>query len=182
MFSFLSGLNPQALAIKALAALVAAAAIFASGFYVAHRMDASTLATLKLGYAQAQDKAVTDAAAIQARQDASAESDALAEAQAQQKIVVRTITLKEKVPVYVQDNAHCITFGLVRVLNAAAFGRDPAAQPPAAGQPDDACAPVSWRTFAADLADDYGTGRANAEQLNALEASVRTLNHDATQP
>ncbi|MDE2020675.1 MAG: hypothetical protein KGJ13_10100, partial [Patescibacteria group bacterium] len=69
----------------------------------------------------------------------------------------------------------CITYGLVRVLNGAALSPGSDASPTSAGQSDDACAPVTWRSFAADVADDYVTSRENSAQLNALEKSVRDL-------
>lgn len=153
----------------------AAAAVLAgclSG-YVIHRFDKSALDEQKLAASEAAFKV---AEAVQkSEQTASkiAVSRAVAEAKAQQDVLLKTITIQEKVPVYVQDNAHCITYGLVRVLNAAARGTDPSAVSDAAGQPDDACAPVSWRDFARDLTDDYGAGRANAEQLNQLEGVIR---------
>ena len=61
------------------------------------------------------------------------------------------------------------------MLDDAATGSDTANAATAAGQSDDACAPLSWRAFAGDLSDDYATARANAEQLNALQADIAAL-------
>ena len=178
--SFLSNLNPQALAAKALAAILALGLAAGGGAYVMHRMDASALASLELGYAQAQAEAVSAGVLAQARQDAAAEGAAIAEAQAQEKIVIHTVTVKQEVVQHVPVIHACVPYGFVRVLNDAALGRHDATDPAPVGQPDDACAPVSWDQVASDIADDYGAGRANAEQLNALEATVRSL-HDAAE-
>lgn len=122
-----------------------------------------------------------DAAARQHKQDLIAQAAAVDEAKAQQAAEDANHKLKETIYVHVADTAHCITYGLVRVLNAAAAGAsDPGDLGIAPGKSDDACAPVSWRAFAADLIDDYGSGIKNAEQLNRLEDTVRSL-HAAAQ-
>lgn len=163
---------------KILAALVGAIALLAAGAYGGYRFEEGKLSDLKAQYAQAETKAVQEAKTIQSKEDANAEAQELAEAQAQQKIVTQTITVTKEVPHYVPVIHACVPVGLVRVLNAASGVAD-SPDAVATGQPNDACTSLSWDQVAGDIADDYGTARANAEQLNALEASVRQLNGDA---
>lgn len=129
----------------------------------------------------AADKAAVDAVVAQAvakekeqaRRDTAA---AVAQAQAQEKINRRTAAIVKRIPVYVtpkQDTSGCVTYGLVRVLDAAALGADPADLELPAGKSDDACAPVSWADLAASVVDNYGTGHQNAAQLDALIEDVQ---------
>jgi hypothetical protein len=130
---------------------------------------------LKLADAQAQVFAIQDAAAWQHAQDQIALTAAVREAQAQVQIVHDHDTITKEIPVYVKDTSTCITYGLVRLLHSAAAGSDPAADTYTAGKPDDACAPLSWSSLAADYSDDLATGRSNAEQLDALIEYDRKL-------
>jgi hypothetical protein len=143
--------------------------------YVVHRMDQGTIAVLKLADQRAQVKASEQAAAIRQSQDQANLNAALAEAKAQAAIAAHAHIITREITIHVPETVPCIPYGLVRLLNDAASGSDPAHAATAASQPDDACAPISWRAFAGELADDYTTGRANAEQLNALEADVTAL-------
>lgn len=100
---------------------------------------------------------------------------AVAEGQAQERIVYKTRTIIEKVPQYVtvtQDRA-CVSYGLVRVLDAAAQGRDPAELQLPAGKSDDACSPVKASDLARNVAENYGISRQNSEQLDALILDIR---------
>lgn len=158
-----------------------AIASFGGGFYLEHRLAASTIVEMKLADAQAQVAAVEAVTATTKAQDKAALDAAVAEAQAQIKVVTVTHTITKEIPAHVPPDSSCHTptYGLVRVLNAAATGSALGDQPAPAGQPDDACAPISWDQFAAAVADDYGAGRQNAEQLNALEASVVAIHNSA---
>lgn len=99
-----------------------------------------------------------------------------AEANAQAKITAQGRATHEKVRYYVKavpvDRA-CVPYGLLRVLDAAGLGLDPASVQLPAGQSDDACAPLSPPDFAAALTDRFTDARANAEQLNALQEDLR---------
>jgi hypothetical protein len=130
--------------------------------------------------AKANELAITAAAKVQHDQDMAAEKAAVTEAAAQQRIVIQTKTLTKEIVTHVPVTVACVPVGLVRVLNAAAKGLSAPDESFAAGKSDDACAPVSWRSLAADISDDYGTGNENAEQLNALEASIRDINAAGT--
>lgn len=153
----------------------AAAMIAGSSAWVTHRVDVGTLETLKREHAEAQTEAVEIAKAELAAQDQIALDAAVAEARAQQKIVVRNVTIQKEITKYVSDTAHCVTYGLVRVLNAAVLGVDPADPALATGQPDDACAPVTASALAESVVANYGAALANAEQLNALEAAIAEM-------
>ncbi len=97
------------------------------------------------------------------------------ETTAQAAIQVRYRTIIQKVPVYVtpaQDARTCITWGLVRLHDAAVFGVDPATLDLPAGASDDACSDVTASSFASAVAGNYGLANANAEQLNGLQADI----------
>lgn len=138
------------------------------------RLDAAHLAELKQSVAEANLAAAQKSLALTAAQEALSQQTGAAEGQAQAQIITRTNTIIQKVPQYVtvtQDRA-CVPYGLVRVLDAAALGLDPADLQPPAGQSDDACAPVTTSDLARSVAGNYGVARQNAEQLNGLEADV----------
>lgn len=146
---------------------------FSGGAYSGYRWELGTVEQLRAADATATALAVKDAATRQKAADVIALTDSSAEGVAQVAIKDQTLTVTKEITRYVPQTVACIPNGLVRVLNAAATGADPASVAYAPGQPDDACAALSWRDFASDLTDDYGAGRANAEQLNALEADIR---------
>ena len=158
----------------AAAALSAIVAGSATGWTV-HRIDQAAYVTLQLADAEAKDDAMAALARTDQREARANLDAAVSEAAAQQKIVTETVTVSKEIPIHVPQSVPCISYGLVRVLDDAATGSDTANAPAPAGQSDDACAPLSWRAFASELAGDYATGRANAEQLNALEADVTAL-------
>jgi hypothetical protein len=158
----------------ALSLLAATLASVTTGFVI-HRMDNAAIAAVKLKDQRAQTEAIKQAARVQQSQDQVNLNAALAEAEAQQKIVTVTHTIVREIPAHVSEALPCIPYGLVRLLDDAATGGDTANVPAPAGQSDEACAPLSWRAFADELIDDYGIGRSNAEQLNALEADVQAL-------
>lgn len=96
--------------------------------------------------------------------------------QVQTKIVTQTITLTEKVPVYVHDQIPvpgCVSYGLVRVLDAAALGAQPEDLPLPAGVTDDTCSPLKPSDLARGVAKNYGLARQNAGQLDGLIADVK---------
>jgi hypothetical protein len=158
----------------AAAALSAIVAGTGMGWTV-HRIDQAAYAALQLAGAKAKNDTLAALARTDQREAKANLDAAVAEAQAQQKIVTETVTVTKEIAQHVPIATPCIPFGLVRVLDDAATGSDTAGAPTPVGQPDDACAPLSWRAVASELSDDYAGGRANAEQLNALEADVRAL-------
>lgn len=151
---------------------------------VVHKVDQASYAALQsrydkreLAWGQAVQKAKDDAARTQKAQDDATLAHAITEAQAQERIVTRTQTIIQKVDHYVTDRSTCITYGLIRVLDAAATGRDPESLQLPAGQSDDACAPVDAPTLARSVVANYGVARQNAEQLDGLIAYERERQH-----
>lgn len=164
------------------AALVIGAVLSGSGVgYIVHRMDAATIASIKLADADAVIDATKQVAKLQQAQDSIALDAAVKEAQAQQKIVTQTVTVTKEITKHVTDTVPCVPYGAVRLLNDAATGSNTANAPTPPGQSDGACAPVPWRDFVSDIISDYGIGRQNAEQLNALETNVTNLVKAANQ-
>lgn len=98
------------------------------------------------------------------------------EANAQAQIAATGRVIHDKVYIHVKDRlppSGCITYGFLRHLDAAGLGLDPSDVGVPAGQPDDACAPLSPRDAAALIGDRLTDARANAEQLNALIADIK---------
>lgn len=153
---------------------------FGAGAYLTHKLDDGKYQRLVAADAAANAAAIGVALKEQSDVDAKRLSAAVSEANAQVRIVTQHDVITKEIPRYVTDTAHCITFGLVRLLHAAATGADPAGDTYTAGQSDGACAPVSWTSLAADYSDDLATGRSNAEQLDALIAYERSI--EAAQP
>lgn len=158
----------------AAAGLAGVLAAFGAG-YIVHKVDESVIANIKLAGERAEVIAIHKALAIRTEQDNINQQAAVSQALEQGKLEGQRQALPERIVVHVQDKSRCITYGLVRVLDGAAKGGSDPAVSVAPGKPDDACAPVTWRSFAADLADDYVTSYENAGQLNALEANVKAL-------
>ena len=167
--------------IKFAAFAVGAIACLSAGAYAGYRWEAGTVATLKLDAAQARSQAIQIAAASQKAQDGVALAATVKEAQAQTQIITKTITVTKEIPRYVtvhEDAITCLPVGLARILRAAADGSDPSALVLAPGQSDDACSDVTSTEVAGWFSAYAGAARANAEQLNALEAWA-IASHDA---
>jgi hypothetical protein len=80
--------------------------------------------------------------------------------------------IRDAIPASV-DLAYRLPLGFVRVHDAAALGRDLSGVPRSAGQPDDAAARIATSDAAAVIAANYGDCRADAAQLDALQAWIR---------
>lgn len=159
------------------AAAVLSASLAAFGAYeVTAAFKDRTIGELKLADSQAMTNAVTAAKADLAARDKVTLDAAVSRATSQQKIVTQTVTITKEIPAHVtpaQDARTCITYGLVRVFDAAAGGADPDTLSLPAGQSDDACAPVKASDLARSVAENYGSARDNADQLTALQGWVR---------
>lgn len=157
----------ESLAAKISAFAIGALLIFGGGVWTGYRIELGVVNGLKAADAKA------DLAAAQAlTADISGRIDisniwGSNDASAQPLIVEHYRVITKEIPAHVSDTANCITYGLVRVLNAAARN-EAIAVPDSASESDDTCAPVSWRDFAADITDDYKTGYQNSKQLNDL--------------
>ena len=103
-------------------------------------------------------------------------ANAAKDAATQQALAAHATVVTKEIPVYVtthQDATGCVTWGMLRVHDAAATGVDPASLQPPGGQSDDACSAVKPSAFAAAVAGNYAVALANAAQLNDLEADIR---------
>lgn len=126
--------------------------------------------------AAAIENAVNAARADEKEIARKSEAAAVEAAKADRVIEVQTRTLIKEVPRYVtaaQDARGCVTYGLVRVYDAAILGVEPSTLGLPAGQSDDACSPVKPSDLGRSLADNLGAARQNAGQLDALIANVR---------
>ena len=144
----------------------------ASGAFVMHKMDNGTYETLVAAQQHSLVVATQKAADIQKATDKIAMDAAVAEATAQQKIIVQHDYITQEITRYVPVNPACITVGIVRLLNAAGLGASPSDTSFAPGKPNDTCSGLSARQLAANIIDNYAAALANAEQLNALESWV----------
>ena len=162
--------------------LLLPAIAFGGGLYVAHHWDAGDVAALQTRIATIQRddaRAKTEALAIAAdrmrRADAISLQSAVAEAASQHRLADQKSLIAKEVRRHVASDISyrlCIPFGLVRVLDAASLGADPDTLSLPAGRSDDTCAPVAADALAENVAANYATARANAEQLNALQAWI----------
>lgn len=152
--------------------------------WTVHAVDLGTINGMKAAQAQAVADASSAAFKEQRSIDARNWSAAAAEVTAQGSIAQNTRTITKEVTQYVHDyvpvpgptqtvTVGCITYGFVRVLDAAVFGVDPASLPLASGQSDDACTSIDAAALARAIVGNYGIARSNAEQLDALIAAVK---------
>lgn len=159
--------------IKLIIAAIGLGLVVVGTAVVTHRVDAAAYEALQLGYQKALAIAVAQTAEVQAAQDAISLAAAVAEAQAQQKIVTVTNVVTKEVPIHVPLNTKCpVTVGFVRVLNAVILGSGPSDLSYAPGQSDDACAGTDARALAANIITNYGSALSNAQQLTTLQKWV----------
>jgi hypothetical protein len=127
--------------------------------------------------------ALADAKAETARLTAQAALAARGEAQvrlhltSQRALQTQSQTVVKEVPLYVTqpDDRRCVvSWGAVRLLDAAASGADPAQLRDriAPGQPDDAASDVALSEMVAVLAANLGAARQNASQLDHLQRAL----------
>lgn len=169
-------LGLSSLATKAMVALVALALAFAGGVRLESKLAAGKYETLVASYKDAQAKALQSALDEQKRLDALSEQAALGEAANQQKLATRLKRQLAEAKRHVSIKSisrTCVPYGLIRVFDAASFGSLTERLPLPAGKSDSACAPIGWDALAGSVIDNYGTARANAEQLNALSKFYR---------
>lgn len=154
--------------IKLAIALVALIGAFAGGFSLEHRLAEGKYNALVAAYAKAEADALQKAIDEQKRLDQIAIDAGQQEAAAQARLLAATKSQLAEVRRHVSVVRRCVPYGLVRVLDAAAGGRLADSLPLPAGKSDQSCTSVDWPTLARSVADNYGTARANAEQLNSL--------------
>jgi hypothetical protein len=161
--------------IKLIALFAGAVAIAAVAAMTMHKVDLADYEALQLKYAQAQVQAVQKAQAETRAEDQVATNIAVADAEAQGKIVGQTQAITKEVVKYVPDTTHCITYGVLRVLDAHALGRDADTLILPTGKSNDACADIAASDLVAVIASNYDAARANAQQLTDLQAYVREI-------
>lgn len=170
-----TAVNPYLVWIKLGALALAVVGLLGAGFYAGKRWDQNTITQMQLADQKAASKAQTLKATVQTKEATVVTAAAVDEGQEQAVIVTKETSLAKEIPNVIPSTVACIPVGFVRLLNGAALGSDTPDASFAPGEPDDACAPVSWRSVAADIADDYATANANARQLNDLEATIVAL-------
>lgn len=137
-------------------------------------------------------RAELTAAAAQAHattlvQKAITKADTSAETSAQAAITQRAHIIYQERTRYVPQPGPsvavpCVSNGMLRLHDAAILGADPGDLEPPAGQSDDACSTLSASDFMGLVANNYAAARANAEQLDALEADIVARGQAITDP
>jgi hypothetical protein len=123
-------------------------------------------------YALAQAEAADLRREVESKRSAVTVASAIEQAEVQTVIVEKIVKVKEEIPIYVQDTSACITYGLVRVLDAAVHGVGPAELPLPAGQSDDSCAPFGAVALARSVVHNYGLAHQNSGELTGLQQWV----------
>lgn len=153
--------------------LVVSAISAGSATYVTREVYTGKIAKIELAQKEAEVAAFKKAQAMQRDADQVAIDIAGNQSNTQEKIVTVTKTIIKEIPTYVKDDSACITVGLVRVLDAAARGTDPAALALAPGEFNETCAGLGSHALADSVAENYGRARQDAAQLTDLQTYVR---------
>ena len=156
--------------------LAVVTSLVGAGAYEEHKLDESRLLKVEAGYKDAEAKAAAHAAQVQKSIDDEALAASQAETAAQQSLAAAQQERLANVPAHVQVKyLPCVPLGLIRVLDAAVLGvpADTLALP--ARSTDATCASIDAVALAKGIAANYSAANANAEQLNALIAFVKTL-------
>lgn len=149
-----------------LAGALASAAVGAMGMA---KIKNGEIAGIHLAHERAINAAIVQAQADQRDADQVVIDLTAAEAKGQVQIVERFRTIEKEIPIYVQDDSRCITYGLIRVLDAAALGADPKDLVLPTGEHNDACAPVKASDLARNVAGNYEAAHRNSQQLGTLQ-------------
>lgn len=169
-------LNVPMLYLKLAGICVAVAAVAFATFQVVHAFDNVRYSHLETQVADARTAGVQHARAQESAQATVSAASEEKEVQAQAHLTWEAKVVHDKVIVHVHDKSPptgCVTYGLVRVLDAAVLGADPDALQLPAGLSDESCAPVTNTDLARAVSDNYAVARSNAEQLDALIADSR---------
>ena len=144
----------------------------ASGAFVMHKMDNGTYETLVAAQQHSLVMATQKAEDIQKATDKIAMDAAVAEATAQQKIIVQHDYTTQEITRYVPTRTACLSYGVVRLFIHAGLGTSSYDLSNTAKYPDGACASLDASAFVTAVINNYYNYLANAEQLNALESWV----------
>jgi hypothetical protein len=153
--------------------LISAAIAAGAAWYIRGNIADGDIAAVRLELERGTAKAVKEAVdiAIRGAEFANRASGALANVSMNIEIAGSAILVE--VPRYVTKDQACITYGFIRVLDAAAHGVDPATLNLPAGKSDGTCAPLEPAVVASKLVANITAAKLNAEQLDALSAVVR---------
>lgn len=161
--------------------LVVAAVSAGSATYVTREVYHGDIAELQLAHAQDRHQAFMEGRARQMKSEAITRDVSANFHTSNVRIIRQTQTIVKEIPTYVQDDATCITWGLVRVHDAFALGTDPDKLDLPAGSSNDTCAGIGWRALSETIGGNYGKFHETADQLTHLQAWVdaQLLNHNA---
>lgn len=146
----------------------------ASTAFVTHKVDNSRYLALELSYKEAETKAIQQALDRQKAQEQKALIAAKEETIKQREILSSTKARLDKLQNYVK-NSKCITYGLLRVVNAAAKQTAPESFQLPRNKTDFDCSSVSSVELSKSIITNYGTANRNSEQLNALISYLQKL-------
>lgn len=139
------------------------------GSYITHKVDNAAYEKLELSYKEAEIKVVKDALSEQQRLDEIKTQIALEANQKQQTINTQTRKQLDEISKHVKDtNKYCITWGLVRVLDASILNREASSLPLPSGRLDASCSTFTSSELAKSIINNYGIAKNNANQLDYL--------------
>lgn len=153
-------------------AIVAFLAGAAGAGWTAREIYTGKIAKIELAHNQALLAAVEEARETQSRIDGIATAALEHHIEVKLDIVMQTQRIIREIPRYVQDTSTCVTVGLIRVLDAAALGVDPADLALAPGEFNETCAGIGSHALATSVVGNYGIARENAAQLTGLQGYV----------
>ena len=155
-----------------------AAFIAWSTWWVTSSVYKGKIAALELSQERARNEAFLEGQRLQRLADDAAIEVTDQVAKANEKIVTVYRTIEKEVSIYVKDDSTCITYGLVRVHDAGAYGIGTGSLDLPPGVTDETCAPVGWRTLAATFTGNYEASTLNAAQLTGLQDYLRRLSSE----
>lgn len=159
---------------KLIAGAIAAFVFIGLGFYAGWEVQSIRIADMEKANAVQQALNVQVAALTQGKLDQNAIAAANADAAQARETAARTAAQVRVVHDYVtkiQDARNCVTYGLVRVYDAAAIGADPAALNLPPGVSNDTCSPDVVSSALADgIVRNFGRYRIVAGHFNQLVA------------
>lgn len=154
---------------RVLPLLLLALAAFGGGIALTHKIDAGELDSLKAQYAANEVAALQKDAAQQQVWNTISAAAAQRQAATQQGITDGLQRqLSAEMPIVKTVSTNCVPYAFVRVLDAAASGRDTSLLSYPAGKSDGSCAPVTWAVVGRSVVANYFTARANEAQLDGL--------------
>jgi len=145
--------------------------------YLVYKYEQGQIAQLELADARADVEAQDTARKKQAAADAISLASAVKSAEARQKIVVQTVKLVQKVPVYVTrkiDARFPLPCGAIRLYNASTEGRDPDRVSYPTTQPDDAPCPTKLSDAVRVIVANNGLAATTRQQLIDLQDWIKT--------